>query len=43
MWPKKEAVVFGEILGGFATILGRVSRIEVREGTIGFPVMVVSQ
>lgn len=32
-----------EILGGLATILGMVSRIEVREGVIGAPEMVVSQ
>lgn len=31
------------ILGGLATTLGRVSRMEVRDGTIGAPEMVVSQ
>jgi len=36
-------VDLGDILGGEATILGRVSRIEVREGTMGLPVEVVSQ
>ena len=43
MWPKKEAVLFGLSLGGLETILGRVSRMEVREGTIGLPVEVRSQ
>lgn len=32
-----------EILGGLATTLGRVSRMEVREGMMGAPEMVVSQ
>ena len=43
IWPRAEAVDLGAILGGEATILGSVSRIEVREGTMGLPVMVVSQ
>ena len=34
---------FEEILEGLATTLGIVSRMEVREGTIGAPEMVVSQ
>ena len=41
--PRAEVVDLGLIFGGEATILGRVSRIEVREGTIGLPVMVLSQ
>ena len=32
-----------DILGGLATTLGRVSRMEVREGMMGAPDMVVSQ
>lgn len=42
-WPKKEFLFFGLILGGEATTLGRVSRMEVREGTMGLPVIVLSQ
>lgn len=38
-----EVVDLGAILGGEAMTLGMVSRMEVREGTIGLPVMVVSQ
>lgn len=34
---------FDDILGGLATTLGMVSRIEVREGVIGAPEIVVSQ
>ena len=32
-----------DILGGLAMTLGRVSRMEVREGMMGAPDMVVSQ
>ena len=32
-----------DILGGLATTFGRVSRMEVREGMMGAPDMVVSQ
>jgi len=38
-----DVVDLGAILEGDAITLGRVSRIEVRDGTIGLPVMVVSQ
>jgi len=38
-----EVVDLGAIFGGEAMTLGMVSRMEVREGTIGLPVMVVSQ
>jgi hypothetical protein len=38
-----EIVNFGLILGGLAVTLLRVSRIEVREGTMGLPVLVWSQ
>lgn len=38
-----EMVRLALILGGDETTLGRVSRMEVREGTMAFPVMVVSQ
>jgi hypothetical protein len=38
-----EWVDFGGSAGGFLRTLGRVSRMEVREGTMGFPVEVRSQ
>lgn len=34
---------FEEILGGLATTFGIVSRMEVREGTMGAPEIVLSQ
>ena len=40
---KLEIVRLALILGGEATTLGSVSRIDVREGMIAFPVIVVSQ
>lgn len=40
---KLEVVDLGLIFGGEAMTLGRVSRMEVRDGTMGLPVMVVSQ
>jgi hypothetical protein len=40
---KLEIVRFALILGGDETTFGRVSRIDVLEGMIAFPVMVVSQ
>ena len=36
-------VDLGGSVGGDFRVLGRVSRMEVREGTMGFPVLVVSQ
>lgn len=36
-------VLLGGRVGGDLRTLGRVSRMEVREGTMGFPVEVVSQ
>jgi hypothetical protein len=36
-------VDFGGNVGGLFRVFGRVSRMEVREGTMGFPVLVVSQ
>jgi hypothetical protein len=40
---KLEMVSFGLIFGGDATTFGIVSRIDVRDGMMKFPVMVVSQ
>jgi hypothetical protein len=40
---KLEIVRLALILGGEDTTLGRVSRIDVREGMMAFPVIVVSQ
>jgi hypothetical protein len=39
-WKKAEFEDLGVSEGGFLRVLGRVSRIEVRDGTMGFPVEV---
>jgi hypothetical protein len=41
--PKNEFLCLGLILGGDATTLGSVSRMDTRDGTIGLPVVVRSQ
>lgn len=40
MWKNAEFEDLGVREGGFLRVLGNVSRIEVRDGTIGFPVEV---
>jgi len=40
IWKKAEFEDLGVREGGFLRVFGRVSRMEVREGTIGFPVEV---
>jgi hypothetical protein len=40
---KLDIVRFALILGGEATTLGSVSRMDVRDGMIAFPVIVLSQ
>lgn len=43
MWKNEEFEDFGVREGGFLRVFGKVSRMEVRDGTIGFPVEVWSQ
>ena len=43
MFSMKETVDFGESFGGLLTTRGRVSKIEVRDGTMKLPVSVTSQ
>jgi hypothetical protein len=43
IFSKKPMVSFGLSLGGFAVTLLTVSRMEVRDGTMGLPVLVWSQ
>ena len=43
IWPIDELVDFDAIFGGEAITLGRVSKMDVRDGTMGLPVAVVSQ
>jgi len=43
MLKKKPIVDFDWSFGGSAVILERVSRMETREGVMGFPVSVTSQ
>lgn len=42
-WPSFDVDDLGASLGGLEMVFGSVSRMDVREGTIGFPVEVWSQ